>query len=191
MKYVPEDLRFKKNEDKSVLILSKNRPVAIVDMSHPVWQPSNEQKTDEQYMKSIKLLGKTKKLEGIGACYQLGGAIIPIFRCRETKDGTKISYSVEHDSKYSSHLLETKRICEDKQITPIYSLREYVKGLTMKWYDGFEVSDKSGKTTRYDETGKLLKPEKPKDIKTVKPNKPEYNSTIPNLMEILSGRRNK
>ena len=188
MKYVPEDLRFKKNEDNSVLILSKNRPIAIVDMSHPVWNPSNEQKTDEQYMKSIKLLGKTKKLEGIGACYQLGGATIPIFRCRETKDGTQIFYSVEHDSEYSSHLLETKRICEDKQITPIYSLLEYMKGFTTKRYDGFEMSDSSGKTTRYDETGKLLKPEKPKDTVDEKPNKPKDNSTITRLWGIISGR---
>ena len=157
MQYFPEKLISKKEADDIVIIKSDSEPIARIDLKHSVWHLSSEEKTDEQYMQAIELLGSTKKLEGIGAHYQIGGRIVPVFKSRETKDGTKIFYDTSCDANLSVPFREIKRDCGDKIITPRYWDYEHVQGLNITKYEGYEVFDKNNhKTTKYDKAGVVI-----------------------------------
>lgn len=157
MQYFPEKLISKKEADDIVIIKSDSEPIARIDLKHSVWHLSSEEKTDEQYMQAIELLGSTKKLEGIGAHYQIGGIIVPVFKSRETKDGTKIFYDTSCASNLSVPFREIKRDCGDKIITPRYWSYEHMQDLNITRYDGYEVFDKkSNKVTKYDKEGVII-----------------------------------
>ncbi len=161
MQYFPEKMILKKESDDVVAIISDNEPVARINLKHSIWRLSSEEKSDEQYMQAIELLGNTKKIEGIGAHYQIGGVIVPVFKSRETKDGTKIFYDTNSSPDLSVSFREIKRDCGDKIITPRYWSYEHMQGLNTTRYDGYDVLDKKSHiTTRYDKTGIIIPEQK-------------------------------
>lgn len=175
MQYFPEKLMIKKKSDDIIEIRSDSEPIAKIDLKHSVWRLSSEEKSDEQYMQAIELLGNTKKLKGIGAHHQIGGIVIPVFKSRETKDGTKIFYDTSCNSDLSVPFREIKRECKDKVITPHFWSYEHMHGLNITKYDGYEVLDKkTAETTQYDKNGNIVteqanKEEPKKDISKPSP----------------------
>ena len=164
MQYFPEKMILKKESEDVVVIKSDSEPVARINLKHSVWRLSSEEKSDQQYMQAIELLGNTKKLEGISAHYQIGGTVIPVFKSRETKDGTKIFYDTSCNSDSSVPFREIKRECGDVVITPHFLNYEHMQGLNITKYDGYEVfNKKSHKTTRYDKTGVIIPEQKDRE----------------------------
>ncbi len=149
MPYHPEHLAIEIDNNVATISI-KDKKIAVVDLTHPVWQWGAEHTTDERYMQSIELVGDTKKLVGLGAKYLSGGKIMPIFKSRETNDGVKIFYD-------SDSLLETKREDHSKIYRARFHSYEHLHGLRLTDYIGYEVSDKkTGLAKIYDKQEKLI-----------------------------------
>ena len=171
MEYIPENLDWKRNPNNIVEIVSKNGPIARIDLNHEIWGFAAKHQSDEIYMKTIELLGDTKKLEGIGKISQLGGVVIPYFECRETTGGEKISYLLDTSSPYSLEFREKERENDKRIINPLFHSYEHMQGLSFTEFSGYKVTDKkSGITTTYDKNGNIL-PEKKIEHKADKEDK--------------------
>ena len=150
MTYNPEHLTIEIDDKNVATISNHDEKIAKINLNHPVWQWGVEHATDEQYMQSVELLGSTQKLVGLGAHYQKGGKIIPVFKSRETRDKTKIFYD-------SDSFRETKRDCGDKIYKARFNSYEYMQGLIVTDYIGYEISDKKNELAKiYDQHGKLI-----------------------------------
>lgn len=158
MSYKPEQLMIKKDAENIATIVSESgEKIARIDLNHPAWRFGAKHVSDKQYMKSIELLGNTKKLEGISAHYFIGGIVVPSFESRETKDGTNIFYDVDCDEDNSIPFREVQRDCGDKTYIARYNSYEHMQGLTITDYVGYGVLDqKTDFVTIYDEHENLL-----------------------------------